>query len=153
MCDHTKFQPNNIKTDDCSQCSTDNAKSQWTKCRPGNTKNGGTVLPIANLMADSESASPDSYSSFLVAIRLSRQVSEIFISDRQTDRQTTRIITIACPHTVAGQLNTGNNCSIQLALPLSSTHAIQAVLSLSLRHVYGTVCLTHYTIQTVVSLR
>jgi len=29
----------------------------------GNTQNGGTVLPIANLMADSESGNPNSYSS------------------------------------------------------------------------------------------
>jgi len=65
--------------------------SQWAKCQPGNTQNGGTVLPIANLMADSESGSPVSYSSFLVTIfRLSRLVSEIFACDRQTDslRQT-----------------------------------------------------------------
>jgi len=57
----------------------------WVKCQPGNTQNGGTVLPIANLMADSESGSPDSYSSFLVTKRLSRLVSEIFACDRQTD--------------------------------------------------------------------
>jgi len=44
----------------------------------GNAQNGGTVLPIANLMADSESGSPVSYSSFPVTIRLSRLVSEIF---------------------------------------------------------------------------
>jgi len=46
--------------------------SEWAKCQPGNTQNGRTVLPIANLMADSESGSPDSYSSFLVTICLSR---------------------------------------------------------------------------------
>jgi len=32
--------------------------SEWAKCQPGNTQNGGTVLLIANLMADSESGSP-----------------------------------------------------------------------------------------------
>jgi len=62
--------------------------SEWAKCKPGNTQNGGTILPIANLMADSESGSPDSYLSFLVTIRLSRLVSEIFACDRQTDGQT-----------------------------------------------------------------
>jgi len=46
--------------------------SLWVTCRPGNAQNGGTVLPIANLMADSESGSPDSYSSFLVTIGFSR---------------------------------------------------------------------------------
>jgi len=78
--------------------------SQWMNCRPGNTQNGGTVLPIASLMADSELESPDSYSSFLVTIRLCRLVSEIFACDRQRDRQTTRTIPIAGPHIVAGQL-------------------------------------------------
>jgi len=46
-------------------------------------QNGGTVLPIANQMADSEWGSPVSYSSFLVTIRLSRIVSEIFTCDTQ----------------------------------------------------------------------
>jgi len=88
--------------------------SEWAKCQPGNTQNGGTVLPIVNLMADSESGSPAFYSSFLVdlTICLSRLVSEIFACGRQTDRQTdgrtdgqtTRTITIAGPHIVAGQL-------------------------------------------------
>jgi len=45
--------------------------SECAKCQPG------TVLPIANLMADSESGSPLSCSSFLVTIGLSRLVSEI----------------------------------------------------------------------------
>jgi len=45
------------------------------------TQNGGTVFPIANLMADSDSGSPVSYSSFLVTIRLSRLVSEIIACD------------------------------------------------------------------------
>jgi len=53
-----------------------------------NTKNGRTVLPIANLMADSELGRLISYSSFLVTVRLSRLVSEIFACDRQTERQT-----------------------------------------------------------------
>jgi len=29
--------------------------SEWAKCQPGNTQNGRTVLPIGNMMADSES--------------------------------------------------------------------------------------------------
>jgi len=64
--------------------------SQWAKCRHGNTHNGGTVLQIANLMADSESRSPEFYSNFLVTMHLSRLVSEIglFACDRQTVRQT-----------------------------------------------------------------
>jgi len=37
--------------------------SEWVTCQPGNTQNGGTVLPIANLMADCESGSPVSCSS------------------------------------------------------------------------------------------
>jgi len=61
--------------------------SECVKCQPRNTQNGGTVLPIVNLMADSELGSPDSYSSFLVTIHLSRLVLEIFGCDRQTDRQ------------------------------------------------------------------
>jgi len=35
--------------------------SEWTKCQPENTQNGETVLPIANLMADSESGNQVSY--------------------------------------------------------------------------------------------
>jgi len=62
--------------------------SECAKCQPGSIQNGRTVLPIANLMADSESASTDSYSRFLVTIRLSRLVSEIFACDRQTDGRT-----------------------------------------------------------------
>jgi len=58
------------------------------RCQPGNTQNGGTVLPIANLMADSESGSPNSYSSCLVTIRLPRLVLEILACDRQTDGRT-----------------------------------------------------------------
>jgi len=50
-------------------------------------------------MADSESQTPISYSSFLVIIGLSRLVLEIFACDRQTDRQTdgvtTRVVAIA----------------------------------------------------------
>jgi len=43
---------------------------QWAKCRPGNAQIGGTLLPIVNLMADSEWGSPLSYSSFLLIICL-----------------------------------------------------------------------------------
>jgi len=42
---------------------------------------------IANLMADSESESPDSYIRFSYTVRLSRLVSEIFACDGRTDRQ------------------------------------------------------------------
>jgi len=55
---------------------------------PVNAQNGGTFLAIVNLMADSESGSPDSYSSLLVTICLSHLVSEVFTCDGQTDRQT-----------------------------------------------------------------
>jgi len=55
------------------------------KCQPGNTKNGGTVLPIANLMADPELGSPSSYLPFILTIGLSRLISEIFTCDRETD--------------------------------------------------------------------
>jgi len=48
---------------------------------------GRTVLPIANLVSDSASGSPDSYSNFLVTIRLSRLVSEMCVTDRRTDGQ------------------------------------------------------------------
>jgi len=67
-------------------------------------QNGETVLAIANLMADSESGSPSSYSHFIVNIDLSRLVLEIFVCDRQTERQTMQTITIAGPHIVEGQL-------------------------------------------------
>jgi len=56
--------------------------SGWAKCQPGNTQNGGSVFPIANLMADSKSGSPVSDSSFLATIWLSLLVSEICV---QTD--------------------------------------------------------------------
>jgi len=59
----------------------------YQRGRTGNTQNGRSALPIANLVADSESGSPNSYSSFLVTICLSRFVSETF-EDRWTDRQT-----------------------------------------------------------------
>jgi len=63
-------------------------------------QNDETVLLIVNLVAGSESVSPDSCSSFLVTI--SRLVMELFACDRQMDGQTN--ITIAGPHIVAGQL-------------------------------------------------
>jgi len=52
------------------------------------TQCGANVLPIVNLMADSESGSPSSYSCFIVTIGLSRLVSEIFTCDRQTNGRT-----------------------------------------------------------------
>jgi len=82
--------------------------SEWAKYQPGNNQNDGTILPIANLMTDSKSGSPVSYSSFLVTIGLSLSVSEIFTCDRQMnermDGQTTWTIAIAGPHIVVGQL-------------------------------------------------
>jgi len=78
--------------------------SEWAECQPGNTKNGRTVFLITNLMADSELGSSVPYSSFLVTICLSCLVLEIFACDRQTDTRTTQTITIAGPHTVAGQI-------------------------------------------------
>jgi len=83
---------------------TDPFLSEWAKCQPGNNQNGRTVLPITNLMADSELGSPVSYSRFVVTICLSHLVSDIFAHDRQTDKWTTRTITTAGPHIVAGQL-------------------------------------------------
>jgi len=55
----------------------------WRK-QSRKTQNGRTVLLIANLTADLELESPDSYSSFLVTIRISSLVLEIFVLDRQT---------------------------------------------------------------------
>jgi len=78
--------------------------SEWVNCQPKNTQNGRTVLPITNLMADSESGSPDSYASFLVTRHLSCLVLKIFTCDRQMDGRTMQIITIAGPHIVVGQL-------------------------------------------------
>jgi len=91
--------PNDLLTRPSSLC-----LSQWAKCRPGNTGNDGTILSIANLMAGAASGSVDFYSSFLVTVRLSRLVLEIFACDRRTDGQTPRTITILGPHTVAGHL-------------------------------------------------
>jgi len=79
-------------TGDCSQRSIPNCPflSEWAKCQPENTKNAGTIdlLPISKLVADSDSGSPDSYSSILVTIRVSRLALEVFASDRQTDGRT-----------------------------------------------------------------
>jgi len=70
----------------------------------GNAQNGGAVLPVAKMMADSEPETPISYCRF---IALSRIVSEIFACDTQTDRQTdgltTRIDALAVA-ILAGQL-------------------------------------------------
>jgi len=61
--------------------------SEWAKCQPRNTQNGLTVLPIANLMAESESGSPVSYSSFLVNMFMSLSFADICVwqTDRRTD--------------------------------------------------------------------
>jgi len=76
-----------------------------SQCANADSETPRMVEPIAYLMADSESGSPNFYSSFLARIRSSRFVSEIFACNRQTDRQTTRTITISRPpHIVAGQL-------------------------------------------------
>jgi len=86
-------------------------QSEWVKCRPRNTQNGGTILPITNLTVDSESGSPSSYSHYIVTTGLSRLVLEIFACDswtvRLADKQA-RTITIASPHIVEGQLKTFN---------------------------------------------
>jgi len=78
-------------------------RSEWAKYTPENTQNGETLLPIVNLMAESESGSPVSYSNFLATIRLI-SVSEILACNGSTDRRTTRTISIAGPHILAGQL-------------------------------------------------
>jgi len=63
------------------------------------------LLPVTNLLADSESGSLDSYSCFLVTILLSRLVSEIFVYDKQTDGKTDNADHYySWPHIVAGQL-------------------------------------------------
>jgi len=62
--------------------------SEWAKCQPGNTQNGGTILPILYLMEDSESGNPSSYSHFIVTIGLSHLVLEMIACDWQTDRRT-----------------------------------------------------------------
>jgi len=68
-------------------------------------QDGGTVFPIANLIADFELESPVSYSSFLVIMRLSCLVSEIFACDRQANRQTDNADHYnSWPHIVVGQL-------------------------------------------------
>jgi len=59
--------------------------TMYTRCQPGNIQNGGTILTVTNLMADSESGSLDYCSNFLVTIRLSRLVSEIFACDGWMD--------------------------------------------------------------------
>jgi len=59
--------------------------SEWAKCLPRNTQNGRTVLQIVNLIADSETGSPGSYSCFVVT-KLSHFVPEI-LSMQQMDRQ------------------------------------------------------------------
>jgi len=66
MCDHTKFQPNDTQTDDGSHCAI-----HGQSANPENAQRGGTILPITNLMTDSQSGNPDSHSSFLLTIRLS----------------------------------------------------------------------------------
>jgi len=74
----------------------------YRRKRAGNTQNGGIVLPIVNLIADSESERPVSYLSFLVTICLSCLVSELSCDretdGQQTDGRATRTITIAGPH-------------------------------------------------------
>jgi len=112
-------------------------------CQPGNTQNGGTVLPIARLAVDAESGSPDSYSSFLVTICLSRLVSEIFACDRQTDGQG-RTITIAGPQTVAGQLihYTGHNTSHHNKYKSIKNHNL-ALPTSQLNRSKGTIVITY----------
>jgi len=106
--------------------------SEWAKCQPGNIQNGGT---IANLMADSESGSPISYSSFLVIICLSRLVSEIFACDRQTDNANH---CYSWPRHCGGPVNNDRENNGAVNLPRCST-ALFSVLSLSL-HRSQSVC-------------
>jgi len=56
--------------------------SEWVKCQP---RMAEPYFRLRNLMADSESGSPSSYSSLIVTIGLSHLVAETFACDRQTD--------------------------------------------------------------------
>jgi len=80
----------------------------------GSTRTGGTILPVANLMADSESGNPIFYllaefsEDTLIGggdvppeLNSKQRPLEIVACDRQTDG---RNITIAGRHIVAGQL-------------------------------------------------
>jgi len=106
-CDNSwpSMVPSVVPTGDCSHWSIHKANCPipvWMgKVPTGNTQNGGNVLLIANVMAESESGSPDSYPSFLVTTCLSRLVLEIFVCDRQTDNVDHYYSWF---HTVAGQL-------------------------------------------------
>jgi len=66
VCDHTKLQPNDAQTDEGFISLTGRHSPNLAAI---SVTMGG--VPIANLAADSESGSRDSYSSFLVIIRLS----------------------------------------------------------------------------------
>jgi len=58
---------------------------EWAKCQPRNTQNSGTVFPIVNLMADSESGSP-----FLFKFHSNHRSISLSFGDIhvwQTDRQ------------------------------------------------------------------
>jgi len=79
--------------------------SEWAKCQPRNIQNFGSILPIMNLMADSESESPSYYSQFIVTMGVSCLVRRYSrVTDWWTERQTTWTITIAGPNIVACQL-------------------------------------------------
>jgi len=59
---------------------------------PQNAHNDGTVLPVANLMAHSESGTSISYTSFTVTTGLSCLISEIFACDTQADGGVTTVL-------------------------------------------------------------
>jgi len=99
MCDPTKFQPNDTQTGDDAQWPIDKAKFSMSVCTMGKVPTR-KHRRWRNRTSDRESdgrfwiGKPVSYSSFLLTIRLSRLVSEIFACDRQTaDGRTTRTIT------------------------------------------------------------
>jgi len=61
---------------------------EWAKCQPRNTKNGGTILPIANLMTDTELVSPG-IGLWSISLR--------FGDNRVPDGRTMQTITILAP--------------------------------------------------------
>jgi len=139
--------PSVVPTGDCSHWSihyihkANRPISGWMdKVSTQNTQNGKTVLPIANLMADSESESPSFYSSFLVTIHLSRSVSEIFACDRQTDGQTMRTITITGLH-CGGPANKVH--IVKRTFILKQVHTVTTYLSQSLHVVLSGVKFRH----------
>jgi len=94
-----------------SQSPTAREEGVRVRCVVGNAQNGGTVLPFANLMADSEPETQISYSSSTVTVTLSHLVLYIFTCDTQTDGQTDNVYRlilwlVQSPHT-GGPANDG----------------------------------------------